>query len=60
MTIVFVAARKGPVHPGLLKVMLLPILYGLGGFVVTAIFCWLYNAVAKRLGGIEIDLSSEP
>lgn len=57
-----IAARKGPVRysGGLVMLLLAPIFYGLAGFIFTAIFCWLYNAVAKRLGGIEIELSSHP
>lgn len=45
-------------HPGML--MALPIAYGLGGFLLTAVVCSLYNAIAKLVGGIEIDLSSGP
>ena len=35
----------------------LPFLYGVMGFLGTAFFCWLYNVLARRLGGIEITLS---
>ena len=41
---------------GLGAVVLLPILYGGLGFVVTLIGAWLYNVVAGLVGGIEIDL----
>jgi hypothetical protein len=34
-----------------------PIGYGIAGFVFTAIMCALYNAVAERVGGIEINVS---
>ena len=36
--------------------LLLPILYGVAGFVFTAIGCALYNLVAGWVGGIEVDL----
>jgi hypothetical protein len=45
-------------HPRVLLFFLfVPILYGVGGFVITAVFCGIYNWVARRLGGIEIDLT---
>jgi hypothetical protein len=34
-----------------------PIGYGIVGFIFTAIMCALYNAVAERVGGIEINVS---
>jgi hypothetical protein len=34
----------------------MPILYGIIGFVATAIACALYNFVARLVGGIEIEL----
>ena len=33
-----------------------PFLYGIAGFIVMVIFCWIYNAVAALVGGIEIRL----
>ena len=33
-----------------------PFLYGGIGFVFGAIGAWIYNVIAKRLGGIEIEL----
>jgi len=39
-------------------VIAFPILYGVIGFVFTAIGCALYNWVARRIGGIEISLDA--
>ncbi len=36
--------------------ILAPIIYGAMGFVCGAIGAWIYNLIAKRLGGIEIQL----
>jgi hypothetical protein len=36
--------------------VLAPFLYGGMGFVFGAIGAWIYNLIAKRLGGIEIQL----
>ena len=36
-----------------------PVLYGLMGFVFTAVGCALYNWVAGMVGGIEIKLESD-
>jgi hypothetical protein len=38
----------------------LPILYGVLGFIFTAIGCALYNLVAGWVGGIEVELDSSP
>jgi hypothetical protein len=35
----------------------LPILAGVLGFIFGAIFCWLYNLVAARIGGIAFELT---
>lgn len=45
-------------HPRVLLFFLfVPILYGVGGFVITAVFCGIYNWVARWLGGIAIELA---
>lgn len=38
--------------------VILPILYGVLGFVMTAIGCALYNWVAGMVGGIEVELDA--
>ena len=40
--------------------LLLPILYGCLGFVVTAIAAAIYNLVARWIGGIEVELAAPP
>jgi hypothetical protein len=40
--------------------ILAPFLYGGMGFVFGAIGAWIYNLIAKRLGGIEIQLEASP
>jgi hypothetical protein len=42
---------------GIGAVVLMPILYGCMGFVMTLIMAALYNAVAGMIGGIEIDVA---
>jgi hypothetical protein len=44
----------------LLILVITPVFYGVAGFIFTAIICWLYNAIAKRIGGIEFEVSGEP
>jgi hypothetical protein len=41
---------------GVVTVFLAPILYGVIGALVNAFMAKIYNIVAERLGGIEIDL----
>ena len=49
-------ASPGPTFPfGLLIFM--PIIYGSMGYVFFAIFCWVYNFVAKRVGGFEFTVT---
>ena len=38
--------------------LLLPILYGVMGFVMGAFSAWLYNVFARWLGGIQMDFKS--
>ena len=33
-----------------------PLLYAIIGFIFTALFCWIYNILAKYVGGIEFVL----
>jgi hypothetical protein len=40
--------------------LLAPFLYGGMGFVSGAIGAWIYNLIAKRLGGIEVQLDPVP
>jgi hypothetical protein len=40
--------------------ILAPALYGAMGFVFGAIGAWVYNLIATRLGGIEIQLEAAP
>lgn len=40
--------------------ILAPFLYGGMGFVFGAIGAWIYNLIAKKLGGIEIQLDPVP
>ena len=41
---------------GIVTLILAPFLYGILGALVNALMAWLYNRVAERLGGIEIEL----
>ncbi len=40
----------------ILMLVALPLLYVVMGFFLGIICAWLYNLVAKRIGGIEIEL----
>ncbi|MBI5530192.1 MAG: hypothetical protein HY918_01695 [Candidatus Doudnabacteria bacterium] len=37
-------------------IVLIPLVYGLAGFVFGALLGWLYNIAAKRVGGLEIEI----
>lgn len=36
--------------------IIFPFLYAVLAFVFVPLFCWLYNKIAERLGGIEVTL----
>ena len=46
---------SGDVEPGLMFIFM-PFLLGVFGYLFGALFCWLYNQVAQRIGGIEFSL----
>jgi hypothetical protein len=41
---------------GVAAVVFAPVAYGIMGFVMTLILAALYNALAKLVGGVEIDI----
>jgi hypothetical protein len=45
----------GPLF-GVAAVVVFPVLYGLMGFLMSLILVWLYNGLARLVGGVEIDL----
>ena len=56
-------AQSRPMPPmmglfmGVGAVIFLPIFYGILGFLSALVVAWIYNLVASRIGGIEIDLA---
>jgi len=44
---------------GLAAVVIYPIIYGVFGFILGAISALIYNAAARWVGGIEVDLRPE-
>ena len=52
------APGGAPFGPGFIIAM--PVLYGLLGFVFTAIGAALYNLVAGWVGGIEVEVEPSP
>lgn len=39
--------------------LVLPIVYGVFGYIFTALGCALYNWVARKVGGVEFNLDTE-
>ncbi len=55
------ALARGHLGRALLFLIGVPILYTTLSFIFVAVLCWLYNEVARRIGGIQFELnSSEP
>lgn len=44
---------------GFFGIIIFPILYGLGGFVLGLITGFFYNVVAKWIGGMKFDLEEK-
>jgi hypothetical protein len=42
---------------GIVMLILVPVFYGLAGFIIGALGAAVYNFVAKKFGGLEIELS---
>jgi hypothetical protein len=36
--------------------LLVPVFYGVMGFVMGALMSWVYNMVARRIGGFQLEL----
>lgn len=41
---------------GAMIFLFMPVIMALFGFIFVSLGCWLYNQVAKRLGGVEFIL----
>jgi hypothetical protein len=55
----YLATRNAP-NGGLPGIVLVigPVVYGIIGYVFTAIGCWLYNLIASWTGGMVLTLES--
>ena len=47
-------------RPRAVWVVLFPVLYGVLGYVVVALSCWIYNMIAGKVGGIAVELAEGP
>ena len=45
----------GPLVGGIM-IIVLPIIYGVVGFLITLLSAWLYNVVAGMVGGLRLDV----
>lgn len=45
---------------GVAFVLFMILVYGVMGFLGAALMSWLYNVVAPRIGGVEIEVSERP
>jgi len=45
-----------PIVAGVAAIVLLPILYGITGYVGGYILAYIYNLVVEKFGGVKIDL----
>lgn len=59
MALTFSAMPDVPGKPSGALLFFLPVLYVVIGFVFTAIFAWVYNQIAKFVGGFEFEFSEK-
>lgn len=61
-------SSPSPLSPGLMtgmrmlgtgSLVVLPIIYGVLGFILGALTAWLYNLVARWTGGLELELDAQ-
>ena len=45
----------GPLF-GAAAIVFFPVAYGVVGFLMTLVITWLYNGLARLVGGVEVDL----
>jgi hypothetical protein len=58
----FAGAEKTPFAGvfGVFFALLMPVMYGALGFIAGAIGAWLYNLLARLVGGFELELEPRP
>jgi heme/copper-type cytochrome/quinol oxidase subunit 1 len=54
--IALASLARGYVGRAILALLFMGVVYGIATFVAVAIFAFLYNQIAERIGGIEFDL----
>jgi len=54
--VVVAAVTDKPGGYAIVLVVFAPLVYGLMGFLVAALGAWAYNALAARIGGIEVEI----
>jgi hypothetical protein len=50
------SSATGQVPFGVGFAIALPFLYALGGLIIVPIVCWIFNLVAKLVGGLDIEV----
>ncbi|MDD5156083.1 MAG: hypothetical protein PHF11_06360 [Candidatus Omnitrophica bacterium] len=69
LTLIVIATRNSPAVSSAMQknlgsssplfTLLLPLLYGLFGFIFSAIACLLYNFIASKIGGVRVEFGQE-
>ncbi len=54
--IIVVIFAEGEARHGGIFLIFMPVIMGVFAFIFTALFCWIYNLIVRRMGGIEVIL----
>jgi len=55
-----ILGSNAPNKPSVAFLLVFPVLYAVFGYVFTLFGAWIYNQVAKRIGGIEFTTAEAP
>jgi hypothetical protein len=55
-----IGAFTGNIGSAILMLLIAPLIYGVVTFLCTGLLAWLYNLVAKRVGGLEYSIEEQP
>ncbi len=56
----FITFLRGVVAPSeAILYLFAPLLWGAMAYLITALWCWMYNLVTRRVGGVEFSVETQ-
>jgi len=60
LTLAIMSIIHGHLIRGIILLIFLGFVYGIVGAIFVAIAAWLYNLIARQIGGIKIEIAPRP